>query len=388
MIDIDRGIIYLDNGATTWPKPAEVGEAMVRALEYGGNPGRGAHAMALETSRAIFEERRRIATFLGVADPKNLLFQPGATQAANLVLRGSLHPGDRVIVSATEHNSVTRPLAWLQRLGVEVVQAPHDDWGVIDLEAVEAMLASKTATAVVCQHASNLSGAVQPVADLVDLAHDAGARIIIDGAQAGGHLAIDLKALDADAWFCSGHKGLLGPQGLGLLYLKPGFDVEPLVWGGTGSGGPDTVEGPYERPDAFEAGTQALPLILGLGAAVGVLVHRADTFREHERRLAVRLHEGLAALDSIEVLGPPVGAPRVPLVSIVSDRIASDQIAFELDRRWNIACRAGLHCAPAAHRALGTEATGAVRFGVGPYNTDEQIDTVISAVATLVDEAR
>lgn len=384
----ERPIIYLDNGATSWPKPDVVGAAMVHALDFGGNPGRGAHTMALATSRAIFEERRRIASFLGVSDPRNLLFQPGATQASNLVLRGFLRPGDRVIVCSTEHNSVTRPLHHLAQSGVIVDVAPVDDWGIVDVESVEGLLSERPTAAIVCQHASNLSGAIQPIADLADIARGAGARLIVDGAQAGGHIPVDLDKLGVDAWCCSGHKGLLGPQGIGVLYLRPGFDVEPLIFGGTGSGGPDATEQPYLRPDSYEAGTQALPLILGLGAAIGVLTEKGVEFQRHEQSLARRLHEGLLSIPTISVLGPVPGAPRVPLVSIVSSAIPSDQIAYELDRRWGIASRAGLHCAPAAHRALGTERTGAVRFGVGPLNTEEHIDTVLEAVSTLVAEPR
>jgi cysteine desulfurase family protein len=379
--------IYLDHGATSWPKPDVVGRALQESVElYGGNPGRGAYRLALDTSRAILKSRRDIAQFLGVRNDRDLLFQPGCTQAMNLMLLGLIEPGDRVVAGFAEHNAVARPLNTLATRGVEVVMASPDESGVVDVDEVEQLVRAAPTRAVVCQHAGNLTGAIQPVADLADVAHANGALLLVDGAQAGGHLPVDLGALGADAWACAGHKGLLGPQGIGVLYLAPGCEPEPLVSGGTGAGASEEPLQPRVRPDLYEAGTPNTPGILALGAAVRWLAERADTLRVEEQRLARRLHEGLLAIDGFRVLGPGPGEPRVPIVAAVHERVEVDRIAFALDRRYGIAVRAGLHCAPWAHEALGTLQTGALRFGVGYGNTSAQVDEALAAVAEIVRE--
>ncbi len=261
--------IYLDHAATSWPKPPGVAEAMADSLtRFGGNPGRGSYRLALDTARAIHGARARIAAFLGVPDAKDLLFQPGCTQAMNLVLFGLIRPGDRIVVGFAEHNAVARPLNMLAARGVEVVLAHPDDAGLVDADEVEALVRRAPTRAVVCQHAGNLTGAIQPVADLADIAHAHDALLLVDGAQAGGHLPIDLALLGADAWACSGHKGLLGPQGIGVLYLAPGCEPDELVAGGTGAGASEEPLQPRIRPDRYEAGTPNTPGILGLDAAV------------------------------------------------------------------------------------------------------------------------
>jgi len=381
-------MIYLDNAATSWPKPAEVLAAVDAALRAGGSPGRGAHTMALAASKLVTASRQRIASFLGVSDPRNLFFQPGCTQAANLVLAGALKPGDTVFVSAVEHNSVTRPLSRLAKRGVVIHTIPVDDWGMVHVDALEAMIGKTPVTAIVCQQASNVTGVLQPVSDIADLAHEHGARMIVDGAQAAGHIPVNLETLGADAWFCSGHKALLGPQGIGLLYLAPDYDVRELVVGGTGGGGPDELGEERERPSCYEAGTAPVPLIAGLSAGVAVLQARGDAMRAHEAELALRLHTGLLGIPSVQVLGPPPGVPRVPIVAFSSALVRGDRVAAELGSRWNIAVRAGLHCAPSAHTAVGTQDEGAVRFGLAASNTCEEVDIALEAVATVIAEAR
>ncbi len=261
-----------------------------------------------------------------------------------------------------------------------------DATGTVIAEEVEAVVGQADTRAVVCQHASNLTGAIQPVADLSDIAHAAGALMLVDGAQAGGHLPIDLGSLGADAWACSGHKGLLGPQGVGVLYLAPDCDPTPLVTGGTGGGSSADEGAPLVRPDRYEAGTPNTPGIAGLGAAVRFLDAHADEIRAQERRLVRRLHEGVLEIPGFSVLGPEPGAPRVPVVSLVHDSIGADRLAFALDRRWGIATRAGLHCAPWAHRTVGTLDTGALRLGIGYGNTADDIDAALAALRTLAEE--
>jgi len=380
--------IYLDHGATSWPKPPEVVGALHDALTvYGGNPGRGAYHLAMETGRAIHAARRDIAALLGAPDARDLSFQPGCTQAMNLVLFGLIGPGDRVVACSMEHNAVARPLNVLAaRHGATVVLVDADEAGVIDADEVEEAVAAAPTRAVVCQHAGNVTGAIQPVADLADIAHTHGAMLLVDGAQAGGHLPVDLSTLGADAWACAGHKGLLGPQGIGVLYLAPECEPSELVSGGTGGGSSEEPLQPTMRPERYEAGTLNTPGVLGLGAASRLLSEHGDAMRAHDSALARRLHEGLLELEGFRVLGPEPHEPRVPLLAVVHDRIESDRLAFALDRRYGIAARAGLHCAPWAHRTLGTLRTGALRFGVGYGNSEGDIDAVLSALSELVGE--
>lgn len=377
----DTRTVYLDHAATSWPKPPEVVAAIAEALEvYGGNPGRGAYAMGLATARVIFEARHALASLLGVPQPKDLLFMPGCTAGCNLMLKGVLRPGDRVVVSSMEHNAVARPLHVLQHAGIEVDRVRADSAGVVDPDEVEALVRRKPTRAVICQHASNVTGAVQPIVDLADVAHDADALLLVDGAQAAGHLPVDLSTLGADAWATSGHKGLLGPQGIGLLYLAPHLEAAELVEGGTGSGASELPHQPQVRPDRYEAGTPNTPGIAGLGAAARWQMEHGEAQRAEERRLVRRLHHGLLEVPSLQVLGPEPDEPRVPVLSVTHERIDADQLAFMLDKRYGIATRAGLHCAPWAHETLGTLETGALRFGVGHGVTEADIDLAIEAM--------
>ena len=374
---------YFDHAATSWPKPPVVLEAMVRAMaEAGGNPGRGAHALSLASARSVEHARAAVAALLGIADTRDAIFVPGCTEAINLVLKGTLKHGDRVVVSSVEHNAVVRPLAVLESRGVKVVRVPADAQGRIDPDELEHAVMASPTRMVVCQHASNVTGAVQPIGDIVDIAHEHGAVILVDGAQAAGHLPLDLTVLGADAYAAPGHKGLLGPQGVGVLHLAPGFQPKELVQGGSG-GRSEEVAQPDARPDRYEAGTGNGPGIAGLGAAAEYLAENGDAIRARERRLARRLHEGLLDIVGITVLGPPPGDERVPVVSIAHQKLAPDEIAFALDRRFGIAVRAGLHCSPWTHLAVGTLETGAVRFGLGWNLADEDVDATLDAMRDI-----
>ncbi len=381
-----REVIYLDHGATSWPKPPGVAEALAGSVvTYGGNPGRGAYRLALQTTRAIHAARRDIAAFLGVPDTHDLLFQPGCTYATNLAILGLVRPGDRVVTTSVEHNAVARPLNTLVARGVEVVVVQTDEAGVVDADELESAVRAAPTRAVIAQHAGNVTGAIQPIADLADVAHAHDALLVVDGAQAGGHLPVDLAALGVDAWACSGHKGLLGPQGIGVLYLAGHVDADPLVTGGTGSGGSEEPLQPTARPDRYEAGTPNTPGILGLGASVRWLAEHAAEQRTAEARLTQDLLVGLLEL-GFRVLGPEPGEPRVPVVSAVHPAIDADRLAFALDRRFGIAVRAGLHCAPWAHETLGTLGGGALRFGLGYGNTRYDVAAALSALRELVGE--
>jgi cysteine desulfurase family protein len=378
-----RKTIYLDHAATSWPKPPEVLEAMLRTLsEHGANPGRGAYGMALRASLLVSEARRSCAELLGVPDPRDLLFQAGNTAGCNLMLKGLLQPGDRVVASSMEHNAIARPLQVLARRGVELVIVPADRSGLVDAGRCEDAVRAAPTRAVVCQHASNVTGAVQPIADLADIAHENGALLLVDGAQAAGHLSVDLTALDVDAYAVSGHKGMLGPQGIGLLYLKPGVDALQLVEGGTG--GQSSEDQPEQRPERYEAGTPNTPGIVGLGTAARLLLEHGLSWRSEEQRLFAKLRAGLAEIGGLRLLGQEPEVPSVPIVSIVAERMEPDRVAFLLDRRFGVAVRSGLHCAPWAHRTLGTLAGGAVRFGLGYGNTDDDIEFALEALAQVL----
>lgn len=377
------GIIYLDHSATSWPKPPEVVEAVTGAFaEAGGNPHRGAHTLALAAARAILEARTSVAHLLGVPDPRDIAFVPGCTYGLNLALRGFLRHGDRVVVSSVEHNAVARPLARLAASGVKVVTVPADRTGLIDPDVLESAVMAGATKAVICQHASNVTGAIQPVGDIADIAHSAGAALIVDGAQAAGHMKVDIASLGADVYVTSGHKGLLGPQGVGVLYIAPGLDVRELVQGGSG-GHSAGKEMPLERPDRYEAGTPNTPAIVGLGAAARLLQTSLGHLVVEEQRLTRGLMDGLDGIDGLRILGPGIGEERAPVVSVVHESIDADRIAFELDTRYRIAVRAGLHCAPAAHEAVGTLECGAVRFGIGRGVSEADIEVAVGAMREI-----
>jgi cysteine desulfurase family protein len=378
-------VVYLDHAATSWPKPPGVVEAMSDAIvRWGANPGRGAHRMALEASRLVHGTRADVAALLGAADPRDVMLVSGCTEACNVALVGSLSPGDRVVVSSMEHNSVARPLRRLAAAGVEVVVVDADETGLVDADVFEAAVRAAPTRAVVCQHASNVTGTVQPIADLTDIAHAAGAVMIVDGAQGAGHLAVDVQALGVDAYACAGHKALLGPQGVGVLYLAPGFEPREAFQGGTGATRSEGDEHPMTRPERYEAGTRNLPGIAGLGAGVRYVAGHGHEIRERESALCRKLASGLRAIAGMRVLGPGGDEPRVPIVSVVHGAVDPDRLAYELDRRFAIATRAGLHCAPWAHSTVGTAATGALRVSLGWSTTDQDVDLAIEALRECV----
>lgn len=379
----EQRIRYFDHAATSWPKPQEVLDAVVRAMtEAGGNPGRGAHSLALAAARTIASSRSTLARLMGVPDDRNVLFTSGCTQGLNMVLKGTLRRGDRVVVSSVEHNAVVRPLALLAAQGVKVVRVPADREGRIDADEVELLVSQAPTRMVVCQHASNVTGVIHPIGDLADIAHEHGAVLVVDGAQGAGHLTVDLARLGADAYSVPGHKALLGPQGVGALYLAPSLEPRELVQGGSG-GRSEDVEQPRTRPDRYEAGTCNTPGIAGLGAGAAFLLAHGEELCATERALTRRLHEGLLGIPGVTVLGPPLGEPRVPVVSITHSRVTPDELAFALDRRYGIAVRAGVHCSPWAHEAVGTAETGAVRFGIGWGVTADDVEFALAAMAEL-----
>ena len=378
-------MIYLDNAATANPKAPGVGEAMARSLaDCNANPGHGGHRPAVRATLAVFAARASLARLLGVADPSRLVFTSGATAALNQAIWGSLPArGGHVVCSPWEHNAVLRPLwGWRGRSGGTVTVLPTRDGRTVATEDLERALRPETSLLVLTA-ASNVTGALQPVVEAGEIARRHGVRFLVDGSQVAGHLPVCLDALPLDLWACPGHKGLLGPQGVGILYVRPGLELAPLLLGGAGFDSA-SEEPPEASPERYEAGTLNTPGILGLGAAAEYLLGRdLAAAREAEVELLERLVRGLSA-----VCGVTVHAAREPRggVGVVSVGIAGwspGPAADTLDAEFGICARSGLHCAPLAHRALGTAPAGTVRLSLGPFSSEEDVEAALAAVARL-----
>jgi cysteine desulfurase / selenocysteine lyase len=373
-------VIYLDHGATSWPKAPGVVEAVAHYLGHeAGNPGRGGHRLTVAASRAVEAAREDVASLLG-ADPERTLLGPGATFWLNTVLLTQLNPGDRVVTSALEHNAVMRPLRWLeQSRGVEVVvETGKGPDGVPTTGAFRTRVAAAPTALVVLSHASNVTGTVLPVAEIARAV--APVPVVVDGAQTAGSLSFDFAELGVAAYACSGHKGLLGPQGIGALLLGEHFEIDPLIRGGTGSRS-ESEEMPKHLPDRLEAGTPNGPGIAGLGAACRWLAERGvASVAEHEHRLTRRLADGLREASGVRLHGWQDGEAHTGILSFTVAGADNGELADRLDREHQICLRAGLHCAPAAHRRLGTFPEGTLRTGIGPFNTEADVDALITAV--------
>ncbi|MEC0373521.1 aminotransferase class V-fold PLP-dependent enzyme [Paenibacillus chibensis] len=383
-----KPIVYLDHAATSWPKPPEVMQAMQKAMvEAAANPGRGSHKMAVKASRVMFESRRALSRLLRVHNPNDVVFTHNTTEALNLAIKGILRKGDYVVATMVEHNSVRRPLEYLKRtLGIHVDYVPVDHQGNLDGNKLKDALSRKPKL-VVCSHSSNLLGSILPIAEIGELAHKHGAVFLVDAAQSAGCIDVDVQAMNVDLLAFPGHKGLLGPQGTGGLYISPSIDLEPLLHGGTGSQS-EEVEQPSVRPDRYEAGTPNTIGIAGLRAGVEKVMEMSTLhIYQHEWDLTQRMIEGIRRINGLHILGPRQGSPRTGIVSFVSDRIDSSEIAFRLDREYGIAVRAGMHCTPLAHQAVDTLQTGAVRASVGVSTTVEEADAFIDAVSEICGKA-
>jgi len=376
--------IYLDHAATSFPKAPGVAEAVARHLEEAaGNPGRGGHRLTVAASRAVESCRLAVARLLG-GDPARTLLGPGATFWLNTLLAGLLGPGDRVVVSALEHNAVMRPLRRLERTrGVTVAVVEGGPGGVPHARDVAAEVTREPTALVVLTHASNVSGALLPVEDIA--AAVAPVPLVVDGAQTAGSIPVDFGSMGAAAYVCSGHKGLLGPSGTGVLLLGETLAgrLEPLVLGGTGSRS-DSEEMPVELPDRLEAGTPNAAGLAGLAAACRWLAERGvEAVARHELELVRHLAARLAEVPGVRLHGWDPAAPRVGTLSFTVEEHDAGELAARLDREHGLMLRVGLHCAPLAHRTLGTFPSGTLRTGIGPFTTRADVDTLAGAVATL-----
>ncbi len=382
-----RPRIYLDNAATSFPKPEAVYAAVDRyQRELGTAVGRGATTAATEVGRLVTQARRQAARLLGVAAPERVIFAFNGTDAINLAIHGLVRPGDHVVTTAAEHNSVLRPLRFQQaRHGAKVDVANVDRDGRIDVEHFRSLLTSETRL-VAIQHASNVTGVIQPIEELIAAAKGVGAKVLVDAAQTAGHLPIAFDDWGIDLLACSGHKGLLGPLGTGLLCIAAGVasELQPLRQGGTGSQSELDLQ-PESLPDKYESGNHNAPGLVGLGAALDWIESRTLTsLREHESELTQQLIDGLAVIDGVTLIGPRDAASRVGVVSFQIAGYDPQDVATILDESFGIEVRAGLHCAPLIHAAIGTKAGGGtVRASVGAFTTAGDISALIDALREL-----
>jgi cysteine desulfurase family protein len=378
-------LIYLDNAATSYPKAPGVGAALVRALDSPlGNAGRPSSLAGLAADRIAFEAREELAALLGVPDSRRIAFTKNATEALNLVILGSMRSGGILAVSSIEHNSVMRPARRLAaERGVKLVVYSCDEFGKPDpaslAEAIDARPDLLVLTA-----ASNVTGAITPFEEVAERCRAAGVPILVDGSQAAGHFPISLGSSPVSAFCFAGHKGLLGPEGTGGLWLAEGFDPAPLLCGGTGSDSASETQ-PSRLPDRYEAGTQNAPALAGLIEAVRFLARAGlGEVERREARLRDRLASGLAGIPRLRVLGPKAGERAAPAVAVVAEGTSPADLAAELGKR-GIAARPGLHCAPQVHRILGTlESGGTLRFSPGFFTTDDDIDEALAAMMEVL----
>ncbi len=378
------GMIYFDNAATTIRKPQEVTDAVIRAMTQMGNSGRSVHGRSLEASRIIFRARESLAALFGCPRPDHVIFTSNATEALNIALFGLFEPGDAVISSDLEHNSVLRPLYELSRRGVAVDFLPADRKGNICLKDAAALIRPET-KALVLTHASNLTGNVTDIRAAARIAREQGLLFVVDASQTAGSFHIDMEADGIDVLCFAGHKGLMGPQGTGCLLVRPGVEIRPFKFGGTGVQSHLETQ-PAEYPTRLEAGTLNGWGIAGLGAAVDfVRAVGPENIHKKEMQLMDRFLDGVRGIPGICIYGD-FTREHAAVAALNLGDVSSSELCDVLWQDYGIATRAGAHCAPRMHAALGTTAQGACRFSFGYYNTEEEVDAAVSALRELAEE--
>lgn len=378
-------VIYFDQAATSWPKPEGVTAAMTAFHEsIGASPGRSAHRRSLDAGRIILDAREAVARLLGVPDPLRIVYTKNATEALNLAAFGLLQPGDHCITSGMEHNSLMRPLRALEVQGVELSIIPCSPRGELDPHDIIPLIKPNT-KAIFLTHASNVTGTIMPASEVAAIARDQGLILCVDAAQTAGAVPINVHEMDIDLLVFTGHKSLFGPQGTGGLYIRPGFEdeIRPLMLGGTGSRSEFEVQ-PDFMPDKFESGTPNTVGLAGLEAGVNFILDQGlPAIRSHEEQLTQKLLDGLQALSGITVYGPDSARERTAVVAFTLQNMSPSQAALILDEEFGILCRPGLHCAPAAHKTIGTFPEGTLRFSLGFFNTPEQIDYALNVLGRI-----
>ncbi|ACL19276.1 cysteine desulfurase family protein [Desulfitobacterium hafniense DCB-2] len=379
-------MIYLDNAATTWPKPPEVVQAMADfMINMGGNSGRGTHSASIQAANVVFDTRVELAELFGLKNPSRIAFTSNATHAINQALVGLLYPGDHVITSSLEHNAVVRPLKALERYGVSVTEVSGEPGNEFSLEHYRQSF-QKNTKCVITLHASNVTGTLLPIEEIGKIAGEHGVKYIVDAAQTAGVFDIDLETLPIDILTFPGHKGLLGPQGTGGLALREGVNLKPLIYGGTGSLS-ESENQPDFLPDALESGTLNGVGIAGLGASVQYLRSLGlHVIRKRELELCQQLIDGLSEIPEVKIYGENNALNRAPIVSFNIGSLDSMFVADRLDQVYGIRSRAGMHCAPHAHRMFKTISQGVIRFSPSHFTQSEEIAEAIQAVRNLAKE--
>jgi len=374
-------MIYFDNAASSFQKPKEVLEAVNDCLlSYCANPGRSGHKPALRAGRAVYSARVAISEFFCIKDPFRVVFTSGATESLNLAIKGTLNKGDHVITTSMEHNSVYRPLSKLKESGIEISIIECSREGFLSLADIENEIKPNT-TLIICTHASNVTGTIMPVKEIGELCKKHGILFLVDASQSAGVLDIDVDDMNIDLLAVPGHKALMGMQGTGLLYIGERADVTQLMEGGTGSNSEQIVQ-PSMMPDKYESGTLNLPGIVAIDAGISFIkTVGLPKIREHEKNLTQLFLEGLKKIDGVTVYGHT--GQSAPVVLINLENISSSELAFILDDEFNICTRAGLHCAPLAHKTIGTFESAAVRFSFGYFNTTDEVETCINALSNI-----
>ena len=377
-------MIYFDNAATTIHKPEGVAQAMVQALSSLGNSGRGAHEATLDASRIIYGTREKLARLFGIKDPMRIAFTCNATESLNIAINGLFEKGDHVITTMCEHNSVLRPLYRLEENGVELSILPADSKGVPMYGELERLIQQNT-RAIVITHASNLSGNVTDLGRVSAITQKYKLLLVVDASQSAGCIPIDVEKMGIDVLCFTGHKGLMGPQGTGGIYVREGLEIRPLKVGGSGVHSYDR-EHPKEMPTALEAGTLNGTGIAGLFSSLDFILDTGvETIHKKEMKLAKRFFDGIKDLPEVIVYGDWQNSERTAIVSVNLGTEESGQVSDWLWEDYGIAVRAGAHCAPLMHKALGTEKQGAVRFSFSYFNTEEEVDTAIQALKEILE---
>ena len=378
-------MIYMDNAATTLRKPVQVKEAVLAALDTMGNAGRGASDPSLDASRVIYGTREKLAGLFHAESPSRIVFTVNSTESLNIAIKGLCDPGDHVITTVLEHNSVLRPLYECRERGTALTILGCDEKGNISYEEMERAVRPETKM-IVCTHASNLTGNMIDLERVHAIAKRHGLLLIVDASQTAGVWEIDVQKLGIDVLCFTGHKGLLGPQGTGGMYVRSGVEIRPLLSGGSGIDTYNTHH-PAQMPTALEAGTLNGHGIAGLGAAVSYITEIGpDTIRERELALMQRFYLGISGIPGVKVYGDFSTKNRAAIVSFNIGDYDSSEVSDELNVRYGIVTRPGAHCAPLMHQALGTVDQGAVRFSFSHFNTEEEVDAAVRAVKELAEE--
>ena len=378
-------MIYMDNAATTMHKPQAVIDAVIAAMSSMGNAGRGANEASLSASRVIYDTRDKLCQFFGAENPRQIVFTNNSTESLNIAIKGLLNPGDHVITTMLEHNSVLRPLYEMEKKGVKLTIIRSNEKGTFDLKDMEDAICPETKM-VICTNGSNLTGNYIDIEKVGEMAHKHGLLFVVDASQTAGVFPIDVQRMQIDVLCFTGHKGLLGPQGIGGMYVREGLAVRPLKCGGSGVQTYSKTH-PAEMPTALEAGTLNGHGIAGLGAAVDYLNETGiDVVREKEQRLMRKFYEGVKEIPDVKVYGDFSTFDRCAIVALNIGDFDSSEVSDALLTEYGISTRPGGHCAPLMHEALGTVEQGAVRFSFCHYNTDEEVEAAVRAVRELAQE--